>query len=64
MTKHILHLTISEPLPDWAQPVIAAQQADTAARVEIVRLGTENAAEVLEKIFTANSVCVWPAATP
>lgn len=59
--KKLLHLTITEPLAPEAQAILDAQKKDAAVTVETVRLTTENAPAVLEKIFEADSICVWPA---
>lgn len=58
--KKILHLTITEALPDSAQQVIDNQKKSIALDVEVMRLTTENADVALEKIFAADSICVWP----
>lgn len=59
--KTLLHISLTEPLTDEAQSIIAQQKQDAAAQVETIRLTTDNAPLVLEKIFAADSICVWPA---
>lgn len=60
--KKILHLTVSEKQPGWERELIAAQKRDGSAEVETLRLTADNASEALEKIFAADSICVWPGA--
>ncbi len=58
--KKILHLTIAEPLPNWAQQIVATQKQNGGTEVETFQLTTANASIALEKIFAADSICVWP----
>lgn len=58
--KNFLHITITEPLPATAQAIIDAQKKDSANQVETIQLTPANAPVVLEKIFAADSICVWP----
>lgn len=57
--KTLLHITISEPLPATAQAIIDAEKKGATAQVEVVQLTPANAPAVLEKIFAADSICVW-----
>ncbi len=59
--KNLLHIRLTESLTPQAQAIIATQKRDPTVSVEVMSLTTENAPAVLEKIFAAESICVWPA---
>ncbi len=56
--KKILHLTVENP-SGWTNKIIESQKKLNEVSVEVMVLKTENAMEVLEKIFEAESICVW-----
>jgi hypothetical protein len=58
--KKILHL-LTENQSELTQTIIREQKNSLTAEVEVVDLRTEPLApqELLEKIFTADSVAVW-----
>jgi hypothetical protein len=58
--KKTLHITITEPLPPWAQQIIDMEKKNADGEVEVFHLTAENAPAALEKIFVTDSVCVWP----
>lgn len=62
--KKLLHICLTDSPTPEAQAIIAAQKKDVTVSVEVVSLTIENAPAVLEKIFVAESICVWPASTP
>ncbi len=56
--RAFLHLNVG-PLPAQAEALMALQKADPQLRVESLALSEENAGEALERIFAADSICVW-----
>lgn len=60
--KKQLHITIGSESDARAQAVIEKEKQAGLVATEVVSLTPETAPQVLEKIFAADSICVWPPA--